>query len=148
MGNHDGPENIDPEIRGRDHGMLRTKMDQVKRQETTTRKFHTKGSRITPRPAVRGPRLWPSANSFFDALGLVRWRPAVGLPEVLSNMPGRQDSAYEWGTEENVEMDFSVRPTLPAHPLHPIDVQQSRTRHSPIDQRHLPTAVGTATCDL
>ena len=25
MGNHDGPENIDPEIRGRDHGMLRTK---------------------------------------------------------------------------------------------------------------------------
>jgi len=25
MGNHDGPGNIDPEIRGRDHGMLRTK---------------------------------------------------------------------------------------------------------------------------
>jgi len=78
MGNHDGPENIDPEIRGRDHGMLRTKMDQVKRQETTTRKFHTKGSKITPRPAVRGPRLWPSANSFFDALHVIedrrRWQ--------------------------------------------------------------------------
>jgi len=25
MGNHDGPENIDLEIRGRDHGMSRTK---------------------------------------------------------------------------------------------------------------------------
>ena len=83
MGNHDGPEIIDPEIRGRDHGMLRTKMDQVKRQETTTRKFHTTGSRIAPRPAVRGPRLWPSANSFFDD---------------------------EWGTAENMKQDFGVRP--------------------------------------
>ena len=46
----------------------------MKRQAKTTRALHTKGSRkIRPRPAVRGPRLWPSANSFFDALSCVSW---------------------------------------------------------------------------
>ena len=62
-------------------------------------------------------------------------------------MSGRRDSAYEWGTAENMKQDFGVRPgtTLPAHPFHPVGVRQSMTRHSPIDQRHLPAAVGTAT---
>ena len=40
MWNHDGPENIDPEIRGRDHGMLRTK-DGLSKE---TRKNNTRTS--------------------------------------------------------------------------------------------------------
>ena len=84
---------------------------------------------------------------FFDELGLARWRPAVGLPEVLLNMSGRRDSAYEWGTAENVEQDFGVPPgtTLPAHPFHLMGVQQTMTSYPPIDRRCLPAAVGTVT---
>jgi len=40
MGNHDGLQNIDPEIRGRDHDMLRTKDGPSKE----TRNNDTRGS--------------------------------------------------------------------------------------------------------
>ena len=59
------------------------------------------------------------AGSRKQELGLARWRSAVCLPEVLFDMSGRRDAAYEWGTADDEKPDYRVLPTtLPAHPFH------------------------------
>jgi len=69
--------------------MSRTKDGPIERQEKWHENFtQTGSSKIRPRPAVRGPRLWPSAHSFFDALSCVSWpcRPTLCYFVTLDNV--------------------------------------------------------------
>jgi len=101
------------------------KMDQMKRQAKTTRELHTKGSRkIRPRSAVRGPRLWPSANSFLTGstkqeLGWQGGDQPSAFWKFFFDMSRRRDAAYEWGTAEDEKPDYRVLPTtLPVPPFY------------------------------
>ena len=117
------------------------KMDQMKRQAKTTRELHTKGSRkIRPRPVVRGPRLWPSTNSFLTPSGVSADPvdpPFVTLP-ILTNkqisVPANvfKSSDAEIMAQEHVTIShpdiphsqyiqpFSAVPSAPISHIHPL----------------------------